>query len=242
MTKIFKYELRRMLLSKFFLALVLINSVFAWYTLTTETVLGVAFTAPFSPWSFGAYLSGVMPIANLTALFLLSNYYSKNAKQVAILTSATPVDPVKYMLIQSGVVVLGFLLLCIVAVGLSVYFYASLFGYTNFAVFILPAIVTVLPSFIFFMGLGHWAGNVRPWLLFALIPVSFALGSVQYPVVLDFFGGGYFSSFPLTLPVGADGEPAFVFSRVFLATRVVYTVVGGGLWVVGLRFARRKIG
>ena len=235
MVKIFMYELRRMLLSKLFVALAVINGVFAWYVLSSEIVAGVAFTAPFSVWSFGYYLATVMSMAMMTALFLLSNYYSKKERQVEVLTSATPVDAAKYILIRNAVVTLGFVLLCFVAIVLSVFFYASVFGYRDFAVFIVPAIVTIVPGFVFFMGLGHLAGSIRPWLLYVLIPVALAIGFMQTPGVLDFFGGGYFSLTPLTLPVGADGEPAFVLNAAFLLTRAAYLVLGGVLWVISIK-------
>jgi len=228
-----------MLINKFYICLILINGVYAWFLLSNEIVTGIAFTAPFSLWSFGAYLAGMMPMAILTALFLLSIYYSKNEKQVEALTSATPVDIAKYMLIKNAAVTLGFLLICLVVIVLSIFFYATIFDYRGFAIFIMPAFLTILPGFVFFMGLGRWVGGIRSWLLYTLIPLSFALNFMELPGVLDFFGNNYFNNYPLGLPVGADGEPAFMFSAMFLITRALYLVVGGVLWVVSLRPARR---
>ncbi|MCL2572375.1 MAG: hypothetical protein FWE11_08215 [Defluviitaleaceae bacterium] len=241
MTTQFKYELKRLLLNKFYISLLIINGIFAWYVLSSDIILGVAFTAPFSSWSFGAYLASVMPMAILTTLFLLSFYYSKNEKQVEVLTMATPVNRVKYSLIRGTAVTLGFLLICIVAIALSIFFYATFFGYLDFAVFILPAIITIVPGFIFFMGLGSFAGRIHSGFLYALIPASFLMSFFQRPFILDIFGGGFYNNFPLTLPIGVDGEPAFMLSGAFIAVRVLLVIIGGILWAISLKSSLQGI-
>jgi len=233
MTKIFMYELRRLLLNKFFITLAFINGFYAWFVLSTQTIMGTAFTAPFSQWSFGGYLAAVMPMIMLTTLFLLSFYYSRNEKQVAVLTSATPMDRRKYMLVRNAVVALGFLFLCLVAVILAIFFYASIFRFTSFGGFALPGVIIILPGFVLFMGLGHFVGKIHVGFLYALIPLLFLMGFL--PLILDIFGGGFFNNFPLTLPVAADGEPAFVLSAGFIITRIMYMIVGIGLWMVRIK-------
>lgn len=69
MTKIFRYELRRLLLNKFFFGFLLVLLFYCWQVLSTETVQGVSYTAPFSPWSFGCYLARVSPLICLGELF-----------------------------------------------------------------------------------------------------------------------------------------------------------------------------
>ena len=215
----------------------MINGLFAWYTLTSDTVAGIAHTAPFSPWSFGAYLASVMPISILTALFLLSFFCSKKEKQVQALTAATPVDSVRYMLIRLAVVALGFLFLCALVIGISVIFYAIFFNYWNYSTFILPALLTILPCFVFFLGAGNLAGRIHPGFLYALMFVSLALSFVPSPSALHFtglFGGSFYASYPLPLPLAADGEPAFTLSAAFLVARVIYLAVGVVLLTVSI--------
>ena len=62
MSKIFRYECRRLLLSKFFFGLVAVTCFYGWQVLEHVTILGIAHTAPFSPWSFGDYLSRLLPL------------------------------------------------------------------------------------------------------------------------------------------------------------------------------------
>lgn len=62
MNKIFRYELRRLLWNKLFFGILLVSLGYGWLTLTGSVVRGVAHTAPFSPWSFGYYLSQALPL------------------------------------------------------------------------------------------------------------------------------------------------------------------------------------
>ena len=240
MTRLLKYELRRLLINKFFLGLLVVNGLFAWYILTSDTVAGVAYTSPFSPWSFSAYLASVMPMAILTVLFLLTFFHSKNEKQVTVLTSTTPMDTVRYALIRMIALTVGFLLLCALLIGMSLYFYAVYFDYWECSVFVVPAIVTILPCFVFILGVGHWIGRIDSRFLYALMLIFFMMNFIQIPGEFDLFGGGYYTSIPLSLPAGMDGEPAFVLNMAFLAARALYLVVGMVLFIVSVRPARKK--
>ena len=72
MHKIFHYELRRLLWNKFFFGLLAVTLFYAYQVFTGEIILGVAHTAPFSPWSFGCYLSRLLPLLWVGELFFLS--------------------------------------------------------------------------------------------------------------------------------------------------------------------------
>ena len=61
MGKIFQYECRRLLWNKFFGGLLLVLLFYGWQVLSRMTILGVSHTAPFSPWSFGDFLSRMVP-------------------------------------------------------------------------------------------------------------------------------------------------------------------------------------
>ena len=52
MGKIFRYECRRLLWNKFFIGLAIVLLLYGAFVLHSVTILGVAHTAPFSPWSF----------------------------------------------------------------------------------------------------------------------------------------------------------------------------------------------
>ena len=244
MNRILKYELKRLLLNKFFIGLCVINGIFSWYTLTSDTIAGVAYTAPFSSWSFSAYLASVMPISILTVLFLLSIFHSKNEKQVAVLTAATPINTSRYTLVRLTVIALGFFFLCALVIGMSIIFYATFFHFWNYSVFILPAIITILPCFVFALGAGNLLGRIHRGFLYGLMLVSLATNFIPLPETLNFtgiFGSGFYANFPMSLPLAADGDPAYTLSAAFLAVRAFYLVIGVVLLAVSVCRTRSSI-
>lgn len=62
MSKIYCYECRRLLWNKFFGGLIVVLLCYGALVLRGVTILGVSHTAPFSPWSFGDYLSRMLPL------------------------------------------------------------------------------------------------------------------------------------------------------------------------------------
>ena len=59
MIKIFRYELKKLLFNRFFAALMIVTLCYGYMLLRGSVILGIANTAPFSPWSFGFYLSSL---------------------------------------------------------------------------------------------------------------------------------------------------------------------------------------
>lgn len=240
MNKIFYYELKRMIFNRLFLGMFVVNGVFAWYVLTTDIIAGIAYTAPFSSWSYGTYLGKVMPISILTILLLLSGYHGKKQKQVEILTMTTPVSPAKQMLIQTAVLTVCFAVLCILITGISTIFYIRFFQLSEFADFILPSLLLILPCFVFSVGLGQLLGRFHQVLIFVLVLIVFAVGFCGIQNVFDFFGSGYFSSYPLTLPVNADGEPDFAVDILFGIIRLLYFFIGIAFFSITIKLLNRK--
>ena len=62
MIKIFRCECRRLLCNKFFIGLLAVLLFYAGQVFYAVALPGVAHTAPFSPWSFGAYLGRLLPL------------------------------------------------------------------------------------------------------------------------------------------------------------------------------------
>ncbi|MDE7176365.1 MAG: hypothetical protein K2O59_00985 [Lachnospiraceae bacterium] len=229
MTKVFGYELKRLLTSGLFIAMLAVNAVFAWYVLTTEIIEGIAYTAPFSVWSSCAFIGKTLPISIITVLLLQAGYYGKQQKRVEILTASAPMTYAQTLLIRTAVLGVCFLIICLVDSLLGAVFFAVFFGYYGFGAFILPALLEMIPCFLFAVGVGHLAGRLHCSLIYVLLPVVFIAGFVGgVSGVFDLFGGGFFSSYPMTLPVGPDGEPAFVINSVWLAARMIYLLAGTG--------------
>ncbi len=226
MIKVFGYELKRLLTSGLFITMLIVNAVFAWYILTTDIIAGIAFTAPFSVWSSCAYIGKTLPIAIVTVLLLQAGYYGNRQKRVEILTSAAPMTYTRTLLIRTAVLGICFLVICIADSLLGAVFFAAFFGYYGFGAFILPALLEIIPCFVFAAGIGHLAGRLHCGLIYALLPAVFIAGFFGTAGAFDLFGGAFFSAYPMTLPAGADGEPEFVTDTVWLLARLMYLVIG----------------
>lgn len=229
MIKVFGYELKRLLTSGLFIAMLLVNGVFAWYILTTEIIEGIAYTAPFSVWSGCAYTGKTLPLSIITILLLQAGYYGKRQKQVEILISSSPVTYGQTVLIRTAALGVSFLIICLVQGILEIIFFSVFFGYYDFWRFIIPVILEIVPCFVLCTGFGHLAGRFHCGLVYALLPVAFILGYMGISGAFDFFGNGFFSSYPLMLPVGQSGEPDFAMSSVRLTARLIYLLAGIGI-------------
>ncbi len=232
MTKVFFYELKRLITSRLFIAMLAVNAVFAWYILITEIIEGIAFTAPFSVWSCCVYIGKTLPLSIITILLLQAGYYGKRQKYAEILIFATPMTYIQSVLIRTAVLGVCFLMICLVESVLGAIFFAMFFSYYDFGVFVIPILLEIVPCFVFVTGIGHLAGRIHQGLIYVLLPIVFIVGFMGIAGAFDLFGGGFFSAYPLTLPVNVDGEPDFTISFVWLFARFVYLFLGMGLLFV----------
>lgn len=232
--KIFKYELHRFLCNKFFAGLLIITFLYSYQVMAGEIVLGIANTAPFSEWSFGMYLSKMLPILLITLLFFVSFLFSKQEREVRLITDTTPVDQKQLGLLRCGAMVVGFVCISVVSVCVSLWFYAINFRFTDFSHFLLPALATLIPAMLFVLGAGIVVGRIHPALVYALMALVFLLGYLPVPNALDLLGSSFFQNMPLSLPSGTGGEPAFAVPASVWIGKAVYAAVGLFLITLGL--------
>lgn len=232
MHKIFCYELRRLLLNKLFIGILAVSLVYGGLTLTTDTILGTANTAPFSPWSFGAYLSRLLPMVCLGELFFLTFFTSRQEQRAAAITRATPVPRRKYAAVRCGAVLLGTVVLALSVVGLCWGFYVRLFHWTGFAKLLAPLVLTLLPAVVFCLGLGWALGRIHPALVYVLMAAVFLLSWAPLPQALGFSLGSFFAGYPRTLGVL---DPPFSVPASVLCGRAAYLLAGAAafLWSQG---------
>mgnify|MGYP000556202731 FL=1 len=186
MGKIYLYELRRTVRSKFFWGLLAVCLFFGWNTLKTATIRGAAHTAPFSPWSFGAYLSRLLPLLGVALLFFQWNQCNEKSRRFWILTDSTPVPPGRYLLVKCAAAVTAWLLLALSVTALGIVFLTALFGGSvPVGMLLLTAALALLPSLVFLTGLGLLAGHIHSLLLFVLMVFALAAGFVPLPMKLD---------------------------------------------------------
>lgn len=236
MNKIYRYELRRLLRNKIFPGILAVTLFYGWMQLTGEIILGVANTAPFSPWSYGAYLAALTPLLCLGELFFLTFFVSAQERRVARLTDATPVDRRRYALTRCAAVLTGSLLLTGAAAALGLVFYARFFGVSPSPGLLPPALLTLLPTAVFSLGLGWRLGQRRPALVYAAMAAVVVLCALPLPPALDFSLAAFFESQPRAL--GAL-DPAFAVPPAVLAGRATYLAAGALLLLAGRKNTRR---
>ncbi len=97
--------------------LLLVLLFYGWQVLSRVTILGVSHTAPFSPWSFGDYLSRMLPLLWIGGLFFLTFFTSGKARRAAVLTDAAPMAPRRYALARCAAALAGTALLALACSG-----------------------------------------------------------------------------------------------------------------------------
>ncbi len=230
MTKIFFYELRRLLLRKFFWGLLVVTLVYAYQLLDSEVILGIANTAPFSPWSYAWYLSKCLPLLLVTLCFFVSALYSKKEKKVQVLINTTPADLRLYRLVRCLTMLCGLLILILAVIVPSFVFYSQVFKFNRFMELLLPMGISLLPPIIFVMGLSLFSGKYSTVLQYALV-LAVLLAGVALGSGFDLLGTNFYTQYPLSLDLGMNGEPGFVLPLSFLLQRLVLTLLGLGLWI-----------
>ena len=251
MIKIFQYECKRLLWNKFFFGLLLVILFYGWQVLNSVTILGVSHTAPFSAWSFGDYLSRMLPLLWIGALFFLTFFTSGKARRVAVLTDATPVAPGRYALTRCAAALVGTGLLALACLAEAAVFYGRYFGWYGWGTLhtsrntghrkrryfgwygwgtlLLPALVTLVPSLVFALGSGWLLGLLRPWLLYAWMPVPFLLSVLPLPEFLGLLNGSIFLDRPLSFDIL---DPAFSLPIGTIAMQCVLFLVGIGFLII----------
>lgn len=230
------YELRRTVRSKFFWGLLAVCLFFGWNTLKTATIRGAAHTAPFSPWSFGAYLSRLLPLLGVALLFFQWNQCNEKSRRFWILTDSTPVPPGRYLLVKCAAAVTAWLLLALSVTALGIVFLTALFGGSvPVRMLLLTAALALLPSLVFLTGLGLRVGHIHSLLMFVLMAFALAAGFVPLPMKLDLYGYSFFTEYPLTLGLP---DPAFSLPAGMLVSKVIFLLAGAAFLLLAI--CRRK--
>ena len=223
MGNIYQYELRRLLWNKLFLGLAVVILFYGSQVFLGQTLLGVAHTAPFSPWSFGLYLSRLLPLLWVGELFFLLYFTAGHARRVAVLTAATPVDPRRYARTRCAAALTASAVLAGLAVLLPAILYSLLFGFSRWGTLVLPALVTLLPPMLLALGSGWLLGQIRSWLLYLWMLVPFLLAALPLPRALSLWNGSLFSELPLSL---GTLDPAFQLPASVWAVQAAVLVLG----------------
>ena len=230
MGKLYRYECRRLLWNQFFVGLIAVLLCYGALVLRGVTILGVSHTAPFSPWSFGDYLSRMLPLLWIGALFFLTFFTSPKARRAAALTDAAPMLPARYTLARCAAAFTGTVMLALLCIVEAAVFYGRMFGWYDWGSLVLSVLVTLLPPLVFALGSGWLLGRLKPWLLYVWMAAPVLLAVLPLPEVLGLWDGSFFTAYPLTLE-GLD--PAFALPWVMVMVQMLLLVAGITLLVFG---------
>ena len=226
MGKIYRYECRRLLWNQFFAGLIAVLLCYGALVLQGVTILGVSHTAPFSPWSFGDYLSRMLPLLWIGALFFMTFFTSPKARRTAVLTDAAPMPPARFALARCAAAFTGTAILALLCIVEAAVFYGRMFGWYGWGSLAFPALVTLLPPLVFALGSGWLLGRLRPWLLYIWMAIPVLLAVLPLPKVLGLWNGSFFSAFPLIL---GSLDPYFFLPPQVIIAQLSLLVLGTGL-------------
>ena len=229
MGKIYRYECRRLLWNQFFAGLAAVLLCYGALVLRGVTILGVSHTAPFSPWSFGDYLSRMLPLLWIGALFFLTFFTSPKARRTAALTDAAPMRPARFALARCAAAFTGTVILALLCIVEAAVFYGRMFGWYSWGSLAFPALATLLPPLVFALGSGWLLGRLRPWLLYIWMPLPLLLAVLPLPDTLGLWNGNFFTDYPLTL---TTLDPAFVLPGDVVVAQIVQLATGVVLLVI----------
>ena len=226
MSKLFRYECKRLLWNPFFFGFLLVLLFYGWQTLCGVTILGAANTAPFSPWSFGHYLSRMVPLLWAGALFFLTFFTSPKALRTAVLTNAAPMPPGRYALARCAAALAGTGLLALACLAEAALFYSGYFGWRHWKTLFLPALVTLVPPLVFALGSGWILGRLKPWLLYPWMLLPLLILVFPLPQACGIWNGSFFCQYPLVLETL---DPPFSLPLSVIGTQCGLLAAGAGL-------------
>ncbi|MBS5144020.1 MAG: hypothetical protein KHY89_00700 [Butyricicoccus pullicaecorum] len=233
MSKIYRYECRRLLLNKFFVGLIAVLLCYGALVLRGVTILGVSHTAPFSPWSFGDFLSRMLPLLWISALFFLTFFTSTKARRTAVFIDAVPMSPTRFALARCAAALTGTVILAMLCIVEAAAFYGRMFGWYDWGSLVFPALVTLLPPLMFALGSGWLFGRLRHWLLYIWMAIPVLLSVLPLPEVLGLWNGSFFTAYPLTMEIL---DPAFVLPESMVTTQLLLLLTGVTLMVFGSKW------
>ncbi len=234
MGKLFRYELRLIAFNRFYLGFFAVSLCFGWLILSTETIQGVAHTAPFSPWSFGSYLMAMMPLLSIALIFMLWSFDSGQARRAKPLISAATVVPVRHAAVKCAAAATAWLLLSAAIVLLGIGFLIFIFGnVVSIAALLAPSVSILLPAMLFLIGSGLLALSRSRMVFLAIPPALLALHLLPLPAWMHLLVSDFYSTYPLHMDML---DPGFTVPVSYIAGKLAYAFAG----IIMLALALRK--
>lgn len=234
---VLKYEVLRLAYNKKYFYMALIESILACYVLINLVSRGTDGTAPFSKWTYSEFLSLMGPFLSVVLILLCMSVFSEKEVAVRKIIFSAPLSETKYYLLKTSAIIAAFVLVASLPILLSFAYYAYYFNFYDYAEFLLPLLLFLLPSQVFVLGLALAAGRINSILLYPLLPLMLFLGffNPRFPAWVDLFGNN-FLSWPLRWYLGVmEGPIPYTLPEDFLYSRLAFAFMGIFLLVLACR-------
>ncbi len=187
---IFKYELKRLLLSKQYLLLLVATLIFSVSLLRGTVLFGANFTAPFSLLTFSTYCASLTPFLFVLLLVLCAKQSSPSERGAEAIISATPMPLPVFRLLRYGAIAVAFVIPAALTVTACFLFYRLVFDYTAVGVLLLPGLLLLFPPAILLFGTAMLLGTRRSAAVYSLLAVVLIVSVFQIPLpgIVDITG------------------------------------------------------
>jgi hypothetical protein len=232
---IFKYELRRLLLSKEYMLLLVAVLIYSFSLLRSVVMFGTDYTAPFSQWTFCTYVSSVSPILLILLLALCARQFTASERGAMAIINAAPMPSSVFKAIRYGATACAFLIVAVLTTVICFLFYWVVFDYTAFGSLIASDLMLLLPSAILVFGAAMLLGNKKTALVYVLLAAVLIIGvfGVSLPAYIDILGGS-------TTQQLNNGVHDFAFSSAFIAGRIISVIAGITCIIISLRLPHKR--
>lgn len=235
MARIYLFELRRLLVNRMFFGILAVLLTYGWLTLSGTIILGIADTAPFSPWSFGFYLSRMLPILCLGEMLMANFYVSPEERRARPVLAASPVHPGKLAAVRGAAILTGSVILGASAAMLAVGFLVSLFGAQTYEGLMPATVITLAPPIVLCLGTGVAITRFQNRILaYVLTGVLVLWAALPLPAKLSLSLGQFFLEYPAMLdgldPVFSVPSSDILISRLMLAAAGITLLLCAVFW------------
>lgn len=209
---IFKYELKRLLLSKQYLLLLVATLIFSVSLLRGTVLFGANYTAPFSLLTFSTYCASLTPFLFILLLVLCAKQSVPYERGAEAIISATPMPLPVFRLLRYGAIAVAFVITAALPMIACFVFYRLIFDYTGVGVLLVPGLLLIMPPSIFLFGAAMLLGTRKAAAVYVLLILVLIVSIFQIPLpgVVDLAGSS------------AD----FELTSAFIAGRVVFAGIG----------------
>ncbi|MPM34455.1 hypothetical protein SDC9_81038 [bioreactor metagenome] len=209
---IFKYEIKRLLLSREYLLLLAATLVYGALLLRSTVMFGTNFTAPFSPLTFRTYCASLAPFLFVLLLVLCARQLKASERGAQAIISATSLPLPVFRLLRYGAIGCAFLIAGTLPVTACFLFYRLVFDYTAVGALLGLGLLFLVPPAILLFGAAMFLSSETTAALYVLLAAVLILSLFQIPLpeCIDIAGSA------------ADSAP----TPAFLAGRGAFTGLG----------------